>query len=374
MPVGLVLSVALVILLYCILFLWYLISYSRYTGPEHDERGHIPVKVSVIIPVRNEEQHLHSMFKDLLTQDHQLPDYEVIFVDDHSSDRSVTFIEQFCQEHPAFRILQLPGHVTGKKHAVAAGIEAATGDCIIQTDADCRLPECFISGHVRYSAFGADLVIGPVVVQAGKSIWSRLEALEHFSLTATGLAAAAAARPVMCSGANLSYSKDVFRESEAALLSIPHVSGDDVFLLEKAKKSRRNIQLMSEPGMVVMTSPSAGPLKFLQQRTRWGSKARHYRDPDMVTLSLLVGFTNAMLTGLLVATPFVEGMGWMFLSAWGIKSVVDYLLLREVAVRLEQKHLLGIFPVAALFYYFYVTIAGILSLSGSFAWKGRRHH
>ncbi len=374
MPVGLVLSVALVIILYCIPFLWYLISYSRYTGPEQDERGHIPVKVSVIIPVRNEEQHLHSLFKDLLTQDHPSPDYEVIFVDDHSSDRSVSYMKQICQEHAIFRFIQLPGNVAGKKHAVAAGVEAAAGDWIIQTDADCRLPKCFISGHVRYSASGADLVIGPVVVQAGKSIWSRLEALEHFSLTAAGLAAAAAGRPVMCSGANLSYSKNLFRESAAALLSVPHASGDDIFLLEKAKKSQKNIQLMSEPFMVVMTSPSPGPLKFLQQRTRWGSKARYYRDPDMVTLSLLVGFTNAMLTGLLVATPFIERMGWIFLSAWGIKSIVDYLLLREVAARLEQKHLLGIFPVAALFYYFYVTLAGILSLSGSFAWKGRSHH
>src|SRR6056297_3283580 len=192
MPVGLVLPVALVMLLYCSLFLWYLISYSRYTGPVPAEREDIPVKVSVIIPVRNEEQHLHSLFKDLLTQDHHSADHEVIFVDDHSSDRSVSFIGQVCQEHANLSIIQLPANVTGKKHAVAAGIEAAAGDWIIQTDADCRLPESFISGHARYSAFGADLVIGPVLVQAGKNIWSRLEALEYFSLTATGLAAAAA--------------------------------------------------------------------------------------------------------------------------------------------------------------------------------------
>lgn len=373
MQVALLVSAALVIFLYSGLMLWYNVSFKRYHELPLQSGRPLHQGISVILPVRNEEANLRVLVHDLLAQDYGTGNCEVIFVDDHSTDRSSTVLAQLCREHAHFRFITLRDGITGKKHALAAGIEAASGEWIIQADADCRLPANFISGHARYAASGADLVAGPVLVRPGKSIWSRLEALEHFGLTATALAAASAGRPVMCSGASLSYSKNFYQEVAPRLFAIPHASGDDVFLLAAAKKRKKNILFLTLPGMVVTTGPAEGPAAFLRQRIRWGSKARYYRDADMVLLAVLVWLTNATLTGLLIASLFVSGVAWLFLTALALKSFSEYLLLNQVAARLRSKHLIVLFPAAALFYYFYITFAGMLSMTGSFSWKGRSY-
>jgi cellulose synthase/poly-beta-1,6-N-acetylglucosamine synthase-like glycosyltransferase len=370
---ALLISAALLIILYSGLMLWYYASFRQHQGGPADHEKKFPNGVSVILPVRDEEANLSRLFGDLLAQEYHRGDFEVIFVDDHSTDQTAYMLEGFCRARANFRIIHLQGEPSGKKHAIAAGIEASRGEWIIQADADCRLPVHFISGHVGSASSGADLVAGPVVVQPGKAVWDRLEALEHFGLVATALAAGVTGRPVMCSGASLSYSRKFFLEVAPGLLSIPHASGDDVFLLAEAKKRRKNICFISEPGMVVTTAPAGGPGAFLRQRTRWGSKARHYRDADMLLVALLVWFTNTALTGMFFASFFIEGVVWIFLAAFAVKSFAEYLLLREVAERLRQKDIIVLFPVAALFYYFYVTLAGILSMAGSFSWKGRKH-
>jgi cellulose synthase/poly-beta-1,6-N-acetylglucosamine synthase-like glycosyltransferase len=373
MHAALVISAFLVIALYSGLMLWYYVSFRQYRkGPVHPE-SKFPEGVSVVLPVRDEEENLGGLFSDLVSQEYNRGDCEVIFVDDHSTDQTPVLLGEFCRSHRNFRLLRLQGEQAGKKQAIAAGVEAASGEWIIQADADCRLPQHFIAGHVAAASAGADLVAGPVLVQPEKSLWSRLEALEHFTLTATSIAAAAAGRPVMCSGASLSYSRKFFMEVAAGLHALPHASGDDVFLLAAAKARRRKIHFISEPGMVVTTAPAGGPAAFLRQRTRWGSKARYYRDADMLFLAVLVWVTNATLTGLLLASLFVGGVLWIFLSALTVKSVAEYLLLQEVAGRFMQKHLIVLFPVAALFYYFYITLTGVLSMAGTFSWKGRRY-
>lgn len=373
MHAALLISAVVVVILYSGRMLWYYASFRRQQAAPADHEKWLPDGVSVILPVRDEEANLSKLFGDLLAQEYHRGDCEVVFVDDHSTDQTASMLEEFCRERANFRVLHLQGEPAGKKHAIAAGIEAASGEWIIQTDADCRLPVHFISGHVRLSSSGADLVAGPVVVQPGKALWDRLEALEYFGLVATALAAGVTGRPVMCSGASLSYSRKFFLEAAPGLLSIPHASGDDVFLLAEAKKRRKNICFISEPEMVVTTAPAGGPAAFLRQRTRWGSKARHYRDADMLLVALLVWFTNAALTGLFFASFFIEGAVWFFLGAFAVKSFAEYLLLREVAERLKQKDIIVLFPVAALFYYFYVTLAGMLSMAGSFSWKGRKY-
>lgn len=373
MFVALVVLAILVIVLYSGMMIWLVVSFVRSRALFVSNKEQVPVHITVIIPLRNEAEHLSALCRDLSFQDYHLQDYEVIFVDDHSTDQSVKIFEKCCGEQSNYRMIRLPEGVTGKKHAIAAGVNAATGEWVIQSDADCRLPVGFISGHAGYAASGVGLVAGPVLVRPGASGWGRIEALEHLSLTATSLAAAAAGRPVMCSGANLSYSKRIYRELEDDLLAIPHASGDDVFFLAEAKKRNKHIFFTSAPEMLVTTFPTPGPLAFLQQRIRWGSKARHYRDPDMMALSVLVWLSNTVLTGFLIASLFVSGMVWFFLSALLLKSLSEYMLLRAVADRLGQGPLLRIFPAAVLFYYFYIAFTGILAMAGSFTWKGRRH-
>jgi undecaprenyl-phosphate 4-deoxy-4-formamido-L-arabinose transferase len=115
--------------------------------------------VSVIIPVFNEEgglQHLFDRLYPVLDQlGHQ---YEVIFVDDGSADRSVAVLRgQFAKRPDTTRVAVLARNV-GQHMAILAGFAQARGDYVITLDADLQNPPEEISKIVEAMDSGADYV------------------------------------------------------------------------------------------------------------------------------------------------------------------------------------------------------------------------
>lgn len=89
--------------------------------------------VSVIIPARNEETNLGECLASLVAQTGV--DFEIIVVDDHSTDRT----REIAQSFPVVRLIEagpLPDGWTGKNNAVASGARAARGEWLLFTDAD----------------------------------------------------------------------------------------------------------------------------------------------------------------------------------------------------------------------------------------------
>src|SRR5216684_8605317 len=98
-----------------------------------DERGKVPSKISIIVPARNEESCLGACLESLTAQT-GVP-FEVIVVDDHSTDRTSEIAASFS----GIRVLQarpLPEGWTGKNNAVTCGALAANGVWLLFTDAD----------------------------------------------------------------------------------------------------------------------------------------------------------------------------------------------------------------------------------------------
>lgn len=102
-------------------------------------------KVSVIIPARNEEKNIVNCLQHLTAQNY--PDYEIIVVNDRSSDRTAELVDAAAKNSrvPVRRvdIEKLPEGWTGKNHAVFAGSKAARGEWFCFTDADTtHQPHC----------------------------------------------------------------------------------------------------------------------------------------------------------------------------------------------------------------------------------------
>jgi undecaprenyl-phosphate 4-deoxy-4-formamido-L-arabinose transferase len=115
--------------------------------------------VSVVIPVFNEEGGLQALFDRLYPILDQLGrKYEVIFVDDGSSDRSVAALrEQFAKRPETTRVVVLARNV-GQHMAIMAGFAQTRGDYIITLDADLQNPPEEISKIVAAMDGGADYV------------------------------------------------------------------------------------------------------------------------------------------------------------------------------------------------------------------------
>jgi hypothetical protein len=97
-------------------------------------------RVSLIVPARNEEEHIEAALRSLLSQDH--PALEVIAVEDRSDDATGRILRSLAAQDPRLRVVgidELPEGWLGKPHALAQGLKAATGDWLLLTDADVRM-------------------------------------------------------------------------------------------------------------------------------------------------------------------------------------------------------------------------------------------
>jgi dolichyl-phosphate beta-glucosyltransferase len=96
--------------------------------------------LSVVVPAYNEEQRLPSTIEQIEAYlDARKLEHELILVDDGSADGTRRVMEAAARAHPAVRVEVLP-HNRGKGRALAVGVEAATGDPILVTDADLSTP------------------------------------------------------------------------------------------------------------------------------------------------------------------------------------------------------------------------------------------
>jgi glycosyltransferase involved in cell wall biosynthesis len=100
-----------------------------------------PPEISVVIPVHNQEKYIGRCMRSLLNQDIDRNLYEVILVDDGSTDRSAYAIDMFSDE---IRILSMPAN-KGLPTALNAGIRNSRGKFMVRVDADDYVNTRFLS-------------------------------------------------------------------------------------------------------------------------------------------------------------------------------------------------------------------------------------
>jgi glycosyltransferase involved in cell wall biosynthesis len=92
--------------------------------------------ISIVIPLYNEEENVIELYNALKSvMDAEGKDYELLFVDDGSTDRTLELLEQLQQKDPKVRVLQFRRNF-GKAAAWAAGFDHAKGDVIVTIDGD----------------------------------------------------------------------------------------------------------------------------------------------------------------------------------------------------------------------------------------------
>jgi glycosyltransferase involved in cell wall biosynthesis len=120
--------------------------------------GH-PIEISLVIPTFNEEGNvlrLYDEIKQVLLELH-IAHYEVIFIDDGSSDASLERIEELRKQDTNVHFLQLSRNF-GHQHALKAGLDHASGAAVISLDADLQHPPALIKDMIQLWRNGAEVV------------------------------------------------------------------------------------------------------------------------------------------------------------------------------------------------------------------------
>ncbi len=358
------------ILLYAVRILSFLAGWKRCVRRPAGVSGKLP-RVSVVVPVRNEAEGIVSLLEDLARQDYPDEQYEVIIVDDRSTDRTAEISGEFIRDLPHFHLKYSPA--SGKKAALHAGIRASEGNLILTTDGDCRMGERWIVEMVReFSAPGARLVFGAVALSPRKGWFRKMQSLEQAALTGIAAGAAGIHRPILCNAANLAF----YREDYLAYRSETPArspSGDDIFLLLWIKKKWPGaIRFTASAGSLVSTKPAGTAREFFNQRIRWTSKSRHYRDRDIIATAVLVYLVNFLL--LAGAAACIAGLYpcLLFLTCFSVKSLTDLVLLFSILGHYRDRKLLALFLPLEIIYFVYVSITGLAGQVMPYTWKHRR--
>ena len=98
-------------------------------------KNYTNISITVIIPFYNEEKIIRKLVQSLLQQSLEKGRWEVLFINDNSTDKSMEIINRLCENRLKYRIINNDG--CGKKAAVTTGINRVEEGLIITTDADC---------------------------------------------------------------------------------------------------------------------------------------------------------------------------------------------------------------------------------------------
>jgi glycosyltransferase involved in cell wall biosynthesis len=308
--------------------------------------------VSVVVACRNEQENLPFLLNCIAGQDYPAGSFEVIIVDDNSTDRTFEIASGYNRTG---NIIAIYNNGIGKKQAVRTGINVSSGNLIITTDADCRMGKRWIRTIAAfYEKHKPDMIICPVKLESKTGFFGRFQELEFLSLQGITAGSAISGTETMCNGANLSFTRKAYLDNSDNLHD-EIASGDDIFLLHNLKKQPNSNILWLESADATVTAASSPTInEFLKQRRRWISKGKLYNDRFTILLGNVTFVTIIMQLSALAAGLINPAFIKVFITIFILKSLPDYMILLNTSGRYFRKELMNWFLPAQLVYPFYV--------------------
>ncbi|MGB4884650.1 MAG: glycosyltransferase, partial [Ferruginibacter sp.] len=142
-------------------------------------------KISIIIPARNEEKNIGPLLLSIQQQTIATEKFEVIIVDDFSTDRTAAIVQQFAFA----KLIQLKNvvgtqHINSyKKKAIETGIAHCNGELIVTTDADCSVPKKWLETIAAfYLQHKPEFIVMPVAINHNNRFIEIFQALDFMGM------------------------------------------------------------------------------------------------------------------------------------------------------------------------------------------------
>lgn len=332
-------------------------------------------KFSVLIPFRNEAENLPRLLVSLQQLKYPTSHFEIIFVNDASTDFSEELIvTQLQHSNLNFQILQnTPNQPSPKKTAITSAIAAAKHPWVVTTDADCAVPSNWLRILNDFILRENPICIAmPVAYAVDNSFLQRYQQLDNWGLQAVTVGSFGLGNILLSNGANFAYTKKAFQKVNGFEGNLHIASGDDMFLLEKFKELvPKQIGYLKSRNAVVTTQPVTTWKQLISQRVRWASKTSQQKSIAAKLIGILI-FTMNLVLIVLIVSMFIWPQNTIFLCVLIFyKFLIDFLLLRKSSQFFKKP-----FPVIAFlgstFVYPIVTVIVVLSsFSGTYLWKER---
>lgn len=342
--------------------LYFLIGkYNRlraYKSTASDEPATLPI--SVIISARNEARNLGQFLPAILTQDY--PDYEVIVINDCSSDGSDIILMDLQEKYSRLKVVTLTEHdrfKTGKKFAITMGIKAAAHEHMLFTDADCTpASDQWIRLMTRNFTGNTEIIIGYSPYTRTGGLLNTFVRFETLKTAINYLSSALAGDAYMGVGRNLAYTKTLFFKSKGFASHMHLLSGDDdLFVNQNATANNVTIEIDQD---AFTYSPAKTTLSgWYRQKKRHTGVGKYYKGSHrrMLTFDALTGFIYYIL---LIISFIFNYEPLLALGLFVLRLGIQYIMYVRIFKKLNAKDLLFYLPFLDLFYYLYLNIFGLM--------------
>ncbi len=323
--------------------------------------------VSVVIAARNEELNLPYIIQDLIAQEYPLNKLEVIFIDDRSTDSTNQILKKACDDYGFIKYIQIKNlneGMTPKKNALSKGIEIASGEIIISTDADCRVGKFWVSS-MAYSVKNKDCItIGYSEIDENqKSIFELYQKLDFFGIIIANAGAAGWNCFWSGTGQNLAYFKKDYLAIDGFEKVKDRISGDDMHLVQSISKIKKGYMHI-DPNSFTKTRSLSSIRDFINQRIRWSSNAKsNLKDNPFFFGFLLTSFS---INVIILLTIFLENP---LIYIYLLKFISDGIIIYLGSKLFERKIYPLIYCLWAIIQPVYIPIIGLLGIKEKFTWK-----
>jgi poly-beta-1,6-N-acetyl-D-glucosamine synthase len=282
------------------------------------------LRISIVIAAKNEAHNIPALFNSLKKLDYPEDSFEIILVDDNSTDSTIQTAESYKDEMANIRILKAENKkYPGKKGALSVGISNAKNDYILVTDADCIIKPGWLIKYSQKFGEGYDFVFGnapfykkPGIVNA----ISRFENLRTFILYTTAIKLN---MPYSAAARNFGFNKASFYKIKGYENTAETLSGDDDLLIREAVKNKMNIGYIDDKNAAVYSETKVTLKDYLVQRARHTKTSIYYLPLD----KLIIGGWHTINILLLLALFPGFFYHWFFIL-FSIKILSDIIIVK----------------------------------------------
>lgn len=305
----------------------------------HLEKSSSNEPVTVIICARNEDDNLTEFLPKVLTQNY--PEFEVVVVDDCSSDNTENVIDEFAKIFPNLKKVSIKEddyYKHGKKFAIMVGIKGAKYENIVFTDADCYpANENWLQEISAGFVNKREIVLGYGAYQRGSGFLNKLIRFDAFLIAINYLSVALKGKAYMGVGRNLAYKKDLFYKQKGFANHYHLNSGDDdLFINQACTPENTNVAISHDAITYSLAKKSFTDWK--RQKLRHLTTAPYYnsisRTRIAIGYALQYGFHILFFSLLFFKTTIIAALIGLF-----VKICIQMLIFKKASKKLNEPDL-----------------------------------
>jgi len=360
------LSSIIYLLRICFFLIGFLKEYNRTKNVR--ESNNYPF-ISIIIPARNEETNIEETLLSLNNIDYPQDRYEIIVVNDRSTDNTRQKVEGLINQIPNLKLLNLSSdedkdHIPGKAGAVHKGVEYSKGDIIFVTDADCRVRKNWLKKLANLYQDTQTGFVTSFTNVLGERIFDKIQATEWIYMHTMAMGGIGMSQPLGCYGNNLTFRKQNYN-AFGGYKTIPFSVTEDLALQKAFHKNSYGVHYYISYETLVDTKPCKNIIEYFNQHHRWarGGLNLGWRAAIFVLSSF------SFWAGLIYFA--IIGNIWNLFILFLIRLLGDFILLYPSLSILKRKDLLPYIFISVPFFLLVELTIPIAVLKKKVEWKNQ---